>query len=315
MSKIEWTEDTWNPTLGCSKVSAGCANCYAIRQSFRNSKFPQTAERYAGLTRKTEGGKLNWTGKVVRNTDAVVYKPLRRQKPTLYFVNSMSDLFHPEVPEEVIDEVFAIMAMCPQHTFQILTKHPERMREYLTSEGEGLEPMSALRIWEAALRLFNHGIASDYQHEDAFGAGMWHVLPLPNVWLGVSVEDQKAADERIPLLLDTPAAVRFLSCEPLLESVDISKVEGANRLDWVICGGESGHGARPIEIGWVKYLIHLCGFAGIPFFFKQWGRPEFNPDPSDPTIDKAHPDHAKGGCLLGGKLYREMPRAYQSQTV
>jgi len=250
MSKIEWTMQTWNPVVGCDKVSEGCKNCYAITMAHRLMHMPASKDKYAGTVEKTAGGKLNWTGKV--NLDhSALQKPLNTKKPTTFFVNSMSDLFHEDVPFEFIMEVFFIMQKCPQHTFQILTKRPKRMVEWFTE-------------WTP----------------NPFGVPY---EPLKNVWIGVSVENQKTADERIPLLQNVPAAVRFLSCEPLLGPVDIMKAVGCylspsrfswniNReIHWVIAGGESGHGARPSHPDWFRQLRDQCKAANVPFFFKQWG--------------------------------------------
>jgi protein gp37 len=255
MSKIEWTEETWNPLIGCSKVSPGCKNCYAIQTAWIRQHNPKMAERYAGVVEKTTAGALNWTGKVNVAKEAID-KPLRRKKPTMYFVNSMSDLFHEAVPFSVIHDIFNTMAACPQHTFQILTKRPARMLEYV-------------RWFQRAGRY-------------AFDFG-------PNVWIGVSVENQQAANERIPLLLQVPAAVRFLSCEPLLGPVDLKNIQGPvnryqvlepitrcgdsnrPRIDWVIVGGESGKDARPMHRMWAQSLRDQCQKAGVSYFFKQWG--------------------------------------------
>ncbi|HET8686195.1 MAG TPA: DUF5131 family protein, partial [Methanosarcina sp.] len=233
MSNIEWTNESWNPILGCSKISAGCRNCYAINQAFRNWKMAEGLPEnkrgrlayYEGLTK----GFDDWTGKLVFVPEALEI-PLKRKKPQTYFVNSMSDMFHKNVEDEWLDQIFAVMALTPQHTYQILTKRPERMEEYLS------DPETIERIEEAGYE-FSHNMDN---------LNNW---PLPNVWLGVSVENQKAADERISLLLDTPAAIRFLSCEPLLEFVDLSRwlpidleESGWNRLEPLI---------EPLTFDWV----------------------------------------------------------------
>lgn len=234
---IEWTQQVWNPVTGCSKVSHGCKNCYAeaiANRFWKDRKFTD-----------------------VQCHEDRLQQPLRRRKPTTYFVNSMSDLFHEDVPDAFIQAVFSIMAKCPQHTFQVLTKRPKRMRNFLG-------------YWdELGLTL-----------REGFG------VSLPNVWLGVSVENQSTADERIPLLLETPAAVRWLSCEPLLGEVDlrrglcgcrtcihggtgISAMGFPSSLDWIVAGGESGPGKRPHEIEWFRSLRDQCATAGVPFFMKQ----------------------------------------------
>lgn len=199
--------------------------------------------KYQG-TAARRGGVDVFTG-LLRLDEAALEQPLRWKKPRRIFVNSMSDLFHESLSDEWIDRVFSIMALAPRHTFQVLTKRAARMRDYCQ-------------------RL--------YHTEDPAGCG-W---PLPNVWLGVSIEDQRRADERIPPLLVTPAAVRFLSCEPLLGPIDLRLFAGlesprASKLHWVIAGGESGPKARLMHPGWARGLRDQCAAAGIPFFFKQWG--------------------------------------------
>lgn len=220
-SAIEWTEATWNPVRGCTKVSAGCKHCYA--ETF--------AERFRGVK-----GHPYEQGFDVRLVPEALDLPLRWRKPRRIFVNSMSDLFHEEVPESFIVDVFATMMEARRHVFQVLTKRPERMRDFLASRPSERPT-------------------------------------LPNVWLGTSVEDQAAADERIPHLLATPAAVRFLSCEPLLGPVDLDMVvtEGTGCLDWVIVGGESGRKARPCDVSWVRSLVGQCRAADVPVFVKQLG--------------------------------------------
>lgn len=256
MTKIEWTEATWNPIVGCSVATPGCTNCYAMRMAHRLGRNPKTPH-YAGLTQDSRGGPV-WTGKLTLAPDHVIEAPLHRRKPTTYFVNSMGDLFHEDVPDDWIDRVFAVMARCPLHRFQVLTKRADRMRAYMQSCQYGADDSG--RLW-----------------------------PLPNVWLGVSVEDQARADLRIPDLLATPAAVRFVSAEPMLGPVDLT--EATRRflrhpsylnmsLHWVICGGESGPGARPMHPAWARSLRDQCQAAGVAFFFKQWG--EWGPEQTSP---------------------------------
>ena len=298
LTKIEWTDATWNPIAGCSVVSPGCTNCYAMRQAHRLASNPATPH-YHGTTQMTRGGPV-WTGKIGIAPEAVLTAPLRRKKPTTYFVNSMSDLFHEGVPDEVVDRVFAVMALCPQHRFQILTKRPDRMRAYFA--GEHL----IQRIDCEIDILINERIDPLQRRSDdlrATAPDLEEVWPLPNVWLGTSVEDQRRANERIPDLLATPAARRFISAEPLLGPVDLRRIQygetGTRRidaldlrgirsgtawqgetlppelplrvLDWVIVGGESGHGARPMHPDWARALRDQCQAAGTAFFFKQWG--------------------------------------------
>lgn len=277
---IEWTDATWNPTVGCSIVSPGCKGCYAMTMAHRCSQMGgKVAAKYAGLTKVVNGHPV-WTGDIRLDPDSLS-QPLRWKRGRRIFVNSMSDLFHEDLPDEAIDRVFAVMALAPQHTFQILTKRPERMRAYIESlERRAFENDCA----STTNYLLAHGI------DDAWW-GMTrrippdHPWPLPNVWLGVSVEDQQRADERIPYLLATPAAVRFLSCEPLLGQLEIESFlypdavgdllngpyEVFPSLDWVIVGGESGPGARPMHPDWARSLRFQCWAANVPFFFKQWG--------------------------------------------
>ena len=240
-TKIEWTDATWNPVTGCTKVSEGCDHCYA----------ETIAHRFAGTAAYPNG--FDVTLRPER-----LDQPLRWQRPRRIFVNSMSDLFHKDVPDEYIARVFAVMALAPHHTFQVLTKRPGRMRSLLNSQA-----------FRQALdeELWGYGVAET----------AW---PLPNVWLGTSVENQKWADVRIPQLLATPAAVRFLSCEPLLGPVDLFawNIDRGARVDWVIVGGESGPHARPMHPDWARHLRDDCLTAGIAFHFKQWGgvRPKAN---------------------------------------
>lgn len=271
-TSIEWTDKTWNPVRGCSRVSEGCRNCYAERQAarftvLRDSTGPVDGP-FAGFARITDSGP-RWTGKV-ELIEKHLTDPLRWKKSQRVFVNSMSDLFHEALLDEDIDRVFAVMAQSPRHTFQILTKRPARMLQWFQYEN-------------------NKRIRQDYVDDAAGSFGWCHAnvdgrWPLPNVWLGVSVEDQKTADERIPLLLNTPAAVRFVSYEPALGPVDFmpyvfcrecvtrSGCDGANvLLDWVIVGGESGPNARPFDIHWAKTAIEQCKTAGVACFVKQIG--------------------------------------------
>lgn len=223
-TSIEWTERTWNPITGCTKVSAGCKNCYAETMACRLKAMGQS--QYQNVI----NGK-RWSGEVEFVVSALD-KPRKRQKPTTYFVNSMSDLFHIDVRLEWLAAIWGVMARTPQHTYQILTKRAERMQ----------------------------------QLADVM---MTMLSALDNVWLGVSIENQAMAEERILRLTDTTAAVRFLSVEPLLGPVDLG--EWINEIDWVIVGGESGPNARPIEADWVRGLRDQCQEAEVPFFFKQWG--------------------------------------------
>lgn len=213
MSNIEWTEATWNPVSGCTKISEGCKNCYAEKMANRL---------------KAMGTKGYENGFEVTTHLEKLYEPHNRKKPTMYFVCSMADIFHGAIPYEFIDTVFQVMSFCPQHTFQVLTKRPERMQDFLEK----------------------------------------YPYRLPNVWLGVTVESPKHK-ERIDILRDTPAALRFLSIEPLLEDLGELDLKG---IDWVIVGGETGAGARPLKYEWVKSIQEQCEAAKVPLFFKKWGK-------------------------------------------
>jgi protein gp37 len=262
-TSIEWAERSWNFLAGCSLASPGCKNCYAAPMAARIERMNPALEHYRGLTKPSKTGP-QWTGKIGFAGDKKLMEPLRVRKPSMWFVNSMSDLFHEDVPDELIDRAFAVMALAPQHTFQVLTKRSARMREYCSTEG------IRYRIEDAAYEME----AKHYPLPIAW--------PLPNVWLGVSVEDQKRADERIPDLLATPAAVRWISAEPLLGPVDIRPYMPnalwndlpswkEPELDWVVVGGESGKGARPFDPAWARSLRNQCAAAGVPFFMKQMG--------------------------------------------
>jgi protein gp37 len=272
-TSIEWTDTTWNPVRGCSVVSPGCSHCYAMKQAHR---FPA----YAGLTKLTNGGPV-WTGEV-RLVPELLDQPLRWRKPRRIFVNSMSDLFHEGVPDAFIDRVFAVMALASRHTFQVLTKRPDRMRDWFRGTKNGATREMAVYD-EAAAR----------SRRSPPPGWSW---PLENVWLGVSAEDQARADERIPVLLDTPAAVRFISAEPLLSGLDLRGLiqrrcvapshpfpfscretsHDLRGIDWVIIGGESGPKARPFQIEWARSILAQCRAAQVPVFLKQLGaRPHY----------------------------------------
>lgn len=290
---IEWTDATWNPVTGCSKVSQGCKHCYAEREWPRMTKL---VPAYAGrdfTDVRAHGDRLN--------------QPIRWAKRRMIFVNSMSDLFHPAVPDEFIDSVFGVMWAClygrneqDGHIFQVLTKRADRMRDYLNTDRR--------EAW--ARKAVHHGGGIDPD-------GLWDQTmnfegPHPRIWLGVSVEDQASANERIPLLLDTPAAVRWISAEPLLGPVRLSglfglitddedvRIDALNgtfvtsryqeelthlgaRLDWVVVGGESGPKARPMHPEWARSLRDQCAASDVPFLFKQWG--EWFPHPEITDAD------------------------------
>ncbi|MER7331621.1 MULTISPECIES: phage Gp37/Gp68 family protein [unclassified Micromonospora] len=284
-TSIEWADKTWNPLLGCERVTAGCDSCYAITTATirANNPHPKVAEAFAGLTTR-RFGRLDWTGRINLLPDRLT-QPLGWKKPQRIFVNSQSDLFHKDVPTEFIAQVFAVMAVAERHTFQLLTKRHGRMRSLLNDE--------AFKN-QVALKMIDLTVSAD----DPGSRRPVVAWPLPNLHVGVSVEDQKTADLRIPALLDTPAAVRWLSCEPLLGPVKLPLLAEADgctcggygppyyvhqprcgwepgpawgQLHWVVVGGETGAKARPMHPDWARSLRDQCTDAEVPFFFKQWG--------------------------------------------
>lgn len=275
-SAIEWTEATWNPVVGCDQVSPGCAHCYAKTQHDRRHKAVTNGKRLPMQYAKPF--------ETVQLFPDRLEQPLHWRKPRRVFVNSLSDLFHEAVPDEFIDQVLAVMALTPRHTYQVLTKRPGRMRQYF--DRLSFEPE---RIEDEATDIAHSHIANTWALQELADAATW---PLKNVWLGVSVENQHFADERIPMLLQTPAAVRFISAEPLLGPVDLAGDPDPCRtwlrsglrairglatdrwrppLDWVIVGGESGPGARPLDLAWARSIVQQCQAAGVPVFVKQLG--------------------------------------------
>lgn len=322
-TSIEWCRGddgaegkTWNPVRGCARVSPGCKHCYAERFAAR---FAGDGMPYNGLVklgsrvvkREFANGDVElkkvaleprWTG-AARFVPEMLDQPLRWKKPRRIFVNSMSDLFHEDITDQQIAAVFGVMAACPQHTFQILTKRAERMRTWFKWHDASTRERG--NPWIALMREA-YGYLSDAFVERIQKLGPW---PLPNVWLGVSVEDQRRADERIPMLLDTPAAVRFISAEPLLELTRLERfvwpvhsswpsqfksredaiAAGATVtrrrqalvsahlkfLDLVIVGGESGSGSRPFHLEWARSIVTQCREAGAHVFVKQMGDAPF----------------------------------------
>jgi protein gp37 len=250
-TSIEWTDATWNPTRGCTMVSPGCQNCYAMRQAHR---FSGKGQPYHGLTRLTKHGPV-WTGKP-RFVPEMLDVPLRIKKPTRFFVNSMGDLFHERNDFDDVGAVFGVMAACEQHTFQILTKYERRMADFF-AERRIASHDPAQTCEDDALR-----------HIDLpeFPPRPW---PLPNVWIGVSAEDQAHADERWNELAKLDAAVRFISAEPLLGPITMK--HWATLPDWIIVGGESGARARPCDVEWVRALVLECQALKVPIFVKQLG--------------------------------------------
>jgi len=285
---IEWTDATWTPVRArhkvtgkigwfCEHVSPGCINCYAEGINLRLG----SGVRFRRQDRDQVEIFLD---------EKMVLLPLRWKKPRRIFVCSMTDLFADFVTDEMIGQVFALMARCPQHTFQVLTKRAQRMREFV----ERSNP-------------YDRTTALAQLHAGDWNEAAAQLWPLPNVWLGVSAEDQVRADERIPPLLQTQAAKRFLSAEPLLGRLDLrciaptdsgyinalSSSTGPN-LDWVIAGGESGREARPMHPDWARALRDQCQAAGVPFFFKQWG--EWAPTPSSNKSSREMKVKERGAC-------------------
>jgi protein gp37 len=243
-TSIEWTDATWNPVAGCTVLTAGCTNCYAMRMAARLDAMGTA--KYRGLTRKS-GKRAVWTGKI-RVDEASLDVPRSWSKPRKVFVNSMSDLFHEDVPVDFIAKVWAVMKDTTRHTYQILTKRPERMAEVLS--------------------------ASPFE-------------VLPNVWLGTSIEDGRVLN-RLDDIRRVPAAIRFVSLEPLIGSVAAGDLQG---IDWAIVGGESGPRAREMKPEWVHEIETMCSKSGTAFFFKQWGGK----------------NKKAAGRMLNGRTYDDMP--------
>ncbi|MEG4803551.1 phage Gp37/Gp68 family protein [Microcoleus sp. ARI1-B5] len=266
MTNISWTNESWNPIVGCSRLSAGCANCYA--ETAASSARLQQFSQYQQVAQ--------WDG-TVNFVESQLYKPLHWRSPRKIFVCSMADLFHVNVADEWIDQIFAVMALCPQHTFQVLTKRPERMLQYIKQARQRIR-VAAVDI--GIDRNLKYELYEPYETFDF----EW---PLPNVWLGTSVENQKATD-RIRYLVQIPAAVRFLSCEPLLELIDLrpylafcsgcqscnfqgNHKIGSSKINWIIVGGESGTDARMCNIEWIRSIVSQSQSANVPVFVKQLG--------------------------------------------
>jgi len=282
-SNIEWTDATWNPVVGCSIVSPGCTNCYAMKMAARLQKMNVSGgsnsnylNHYDGTTQDSKSGAV-WTGKVAIAPDKLFLKPLSWKRPRRIFVNSMGDLFHESIPDEWIDRALAVMALCPQHTFQVLTKRAERMRDYCSAL-----PSRSVAVAQAAVWL---GVWDD---PDGIAITVNDLIdrPLPNVWFGISAERQNELDERWQYLRETPAAVRFVSMEPLLGPIYFRPAKP----DWIIIGGESGPHHRPMDPAWAAYLITQCKSAGVAAFMKQMaGKAPIPPDLMIRQFPKASP--------------------------
>lgn len=335
---ISWTDATWNPVRGCSRVSEGCRNCYAERVAAR---FCDPGQAYEGLARrvlKTDGlSQPRWTGEVRLVTEHLA-DPIRWRRPRRIFVNSMSDLFHEKLSNEQIAAVFGVMAAAPQHTFQILTKRATRMREWF-AWAAGINRSRDTYDWTFFAHQACRAAGADLVLDRHVGGEDMHLpWPLRNVWIGVSTENQETADERIPELLATPAAVRFLSCEPLLGPVDLEHVRhqlgresyetgscldgddgfglsaARERVDWVIAGCESGPGARPCDVAWLRSLRDQCASASVPFFLKQAARLRGSDEYSGDShrIEMGRGSKAKAGGVielpyLDGEQHAEFP--------
>ena len=247
-TKIEWATDTWNPITGCTKVSEGCRNCYAERM----------AKRQQAMGNYKDGFKLTLRPERLDH-------PLRWRKPRRIFVCSMADLFHEDVPFDYIAAVFGVMAASPKHTFQVLTKRPERMLEFFEWLDDQKDIVSG---YPARARLCGDHAAKLIDRMFVVDIFTW---PLPNVWLGVTAENQATWDWRVEALRQCPAAVRFVSVEPMVGPIDPCLFHWRKSIGWIICGGESGPGARSMHPNWVRSLRDQCAEAEVPFLFKQWG--------------------------------------------
>lgn len=374
MSKIEWTEKTWNPIVGCSLVSEGCTNCYAMKMAHRLASIPAQAHAYGGLTRmrmRKNGGPV-WTGDV-RFLEDRLFEPAMNKKPTMYFVNSMSDLFHGKLHDDQIAMIFAVMALCPQHTFQVLTKRPQRAAEWMIENihRTGAASIDLAATWAIRRRpeLFlemekgmptyeplQHLAKAGWKRTDGIfpspaGSHLetnWAYcgkIPFDHIWMGVSIENQATYDQRIEWVWKIPARTIFISFEPLLGPIQLKRTRYTSGVsasveyvpsismwgfDWMIVGGESGPGARPMHPDWVKGLKDAADVAGIPLFFKQWGEylPHCQADAEDRTDDlptsamRQFPSphnpgkmnsyykigKAKAGHKLGSQTYRQFPQ-------
>ncbi|MBC6429679.1 phage Gp37/Gp68 family protein [Nostoc sp. HG1] len=268
-TNIEWADETINPIVGCSRISPGCEKCYAATaaKSPRLQQFTQ----YQAVSK--------WDG-TVEFVKSQLIKPLYWRKSKRIFVCSMADLFHANVPDEWIHQVMAVAALSPQHTFQILTKRPERMKEYFSQQSLWVKWYEAAKenLWDAVSEKFG-GLINLQQYFTL------QPFPLPNMWLGASTENQQMADKRIPILLQIPASVRFLSCEPLLEEIDFRQAGVIQKLisddsewelvnediQWIVVGGESGPNSRPCHIEWIESIVQQCQQSQTPVFVKQLG--------------------------------------------
>jgi protein gp37 len=299
--EIAWTDTTWDPLAGCTRKSAACRRCYAETGTAESARDGGWGAGFAAIV----DGAAGWTGKVALREDRLTF-PLGLERPSRIFVNSLSDLFHESLAEATIDTVFAVMACAPRHVFQVLTKRPKTMQPYLS------DPGTPARI-ERRMADFAKGCKLE----------TW---PMPHVWLGVTAENQKEADRRIPLLLQTPAAVRFVAAEPLLEALDLKPgtwlgadpgpaSNGGQRIDWVVAGGEISAAAQPCHPDWVRGLRDQCARGGTPFFWTQWGEHVPVSGVEVPTAEEpaAMTWKRRAGLppsrRLDGRLHEAFPRA------
>ena len=331
MTNIEWTDDTWNPIVGCSVVSPGCTNCYAMKMAARLEAM--RIEHYRGLTWPSKAGAV-WTSKIARAPEHILTKPLRWKNPRKIFVNSMGDLFHESVPDEWIDCVFAVTALCPRHIFQVPSKRMGRVRRYFEKLARDDKCLDGLGRWHAEAAPHLEGV-KDEQWEQALSRDM----PLSNVWLGASVEDQPRADERREHLQALAAMgwTTFVSYEPALGPVDWT---GWEWLSWLISGGETGPKARPSHPGWHRAARDFCAAHGIAYFFKKHG--VYTATPVETLIGKHEPlslwhyrngvyaaagadgysveflhrvGAKRAGRQLDGRIWEQMPSALQKRAA
>jgi protein gp37 len=285
--RIAWADAIWDPVRGCSRKSAACVNCYAETETALSAQAGGWGEGFAGVT--PDG--LKWTGKVELYEDRLTM-PLGVDKPSRIFVNAFADVFHEEMTDAMVDRVFAVMAAAPRHTYVILTKRQKKMQTYMA------DPATPGRVAAAVAALAGQGIGQ---------VGTAESWPPANVWLGVTTENQKEAERRVPALLQTPAAVRFVAAEPLLSAVEF-KPEWLPRagaagpvIDWVMAGGESGPNARPIQLDWVRALRDQCARTGTPFYWNDWGAGR----PADQAAEEASPEAANR--YLDGAVHEAVP--------
>lgn len=300
---ISWTDETWNPIRGCSRVNASCINCYAEAVAIR---FSGPGLAYEGLVRmsKKDGSPLGWNGKV-RRIDSHVLDPCRWGRPRRVFVNSMSDLFHEDLPFEDIAVIFGVMAAAPTHTFQVLTKRPQRALDFFAwaiEQDAGLTEQQLDGAARGRLHCLSAALAWEIDHGDSDSKASLHrkwaaepvgPWPLPNVHMGVSVGNQAEADEFVPLAIRYPASLVWVSQEPQHGLVVYSE-EWLSKIRWIVVGGESGPGARPFHIDWARTTLAQGARAKVPVFVKQLGADPWTQDQRmRPLKDKAGGDPAE----------------------